>query len=253
MAVKKLLTFLGPKRFFCPVCGKKFRKFVPLPDYYRKMAEEHGFAFFGQGEMTAHETYSCPICGASDRERLYAFWIDYQVRRGQLNGARKIIHFAPEAQLSLKLRKYRQFDYETADLCMENVDHTLDMMDMPFADGAFDFFICSHVLEHVDDDALAVRELFRITRSGGTGILMAPIIVGLASTRESPSITSESERWKQFGQNDHVRLYAHNDYVEMIEQQGFRVSQLGIEEFGKEIFDQLGLKDTSVLYIVEKP
>jgi SAM-dependent methyltransferase len=35
---------------------------------------------------------------------------------------------------------------------------------LPFADGAFDTTICLDVLEHVSDDAAAVRELMRVTR-----------------------------------------------------------------------------------------
>lgn len=38
--------------------------------------------------------------------------------------------------------------------------------DMPFADGAFDYAICSHVLEHVPDPASVVAELTRVARAG---------------------------------------------------------------------------------------
>lgn len=38
--------------------------------------------------------------------------------------------------------------------------------DMPFADGAFDFVICSHVLEHVPDPAAVVAEMTRVARAG---------------------------------------------------------------------------------------
>lgn len=43
-----------------------------------------------------------------------------------------------------------------------------------FADGRFDFVICNHVIEHVANPIKLVRELFRITRAGGTVILSAP-------------------------------------------------------------------------------
>lgn len=41
-----------------------------------------------------------------------------------------------------------------------------DATEMPFATGAFDYVICSHVLEHVPDPAGVVRELTRVARAG---------------------------------------------------------------------------------------
>ena len=37
---------------------------------------------------------------------------------------------------------------------------------MPFADKAFDYVICSHVLEHVLDPAAAMSEMMRVSRAG---------------------------------------------------------------------------------------
>lgn len=37
---------------------------------------------------------------------------------------------------------------------------------LPFADGAFDYIICSHVLEHVEDPNLLVSELMRVAPRG---------------------------------------------------------------------------------------
>jgi SAM-dependent methyltransferase len=41
-----------------------------------------------------------------------------------------------------------------------------DAADMPFADNAFDYVICSHVLEHVPDPSAVIAELTRIARAG---------------------------------------------------------------------------------------
>ena len=60
-------------------------------------------------------------------------------------------------------------------------------------------------------------------------------------------------RYKYFGQNDDARLYAHNDYIEKIQMYGFLVGKLGIKYFGERVFKMLGLKETSILYIVTKP
>lgn len=237
----------------CPVCESGGVAFLPLPDYYRQHAHNCGFVHFGKGEMTAHQTYACASCGASDRERLYALWLREQVATGAIAPDARFIHFAPEAALSAMIRREGWFDYRTADAAMEGVDHRENLMRLGFADESFDAFLCSHVLEHVEDDRVAIRELFRVTRRGGRGLLMAPIIVGLEATLEDPTATSDEDRWRLFGQNDHVRLYAHDDYVARIREGGFRLAELGIGHFGAAAFASLGLKPTSILYVVERP
>ena len=46
---------------------------------------------------------------------------------------------------------------------------------MPFADGTFDLVLCNHVLEHIEDDQVAIKELARVLRPGGIAILQAPV------------------------------------------------------------------------------
>lgn len=41
-----------------------------------------------------------------------------------------------------------------------------DAADMPFADGAFDYVICSHMLEHVAEPGRVIDELVRVARAG---------------------------------------------------------------------------------------
>ena len=238
---------------FCPVCNIYGMPFYPLPDLYRENAEKYGYKYFGCGEMTSLETYSCSSCGASDRERLYAVWLDREINKGRIGKNAHFIHFAPEYALSQKIISSGYFNYQTADAMMKGVDHIINLMNLPFEDNSFDFFICSHVLEHVENDDLAISELFRITKKGGCGILMAPIIVGLEKTIEDPKIVTEEERWRYFGQNDHVRLYAHDNYVNKVKKHGFQLQELGIKYFGRRIFKHMSLKNTSILYIARKP
>lgn len=252
--LRRIISRIGRNQIssICPVCNKGGISFVPLPSFYRENAERHGYDRFGQGEMISVDRYSCSSCGASDRERIFAYWIDEMVRSGRFEKGKRLIHFAPEQALSRKIKSIGLFEYKTADLIMENVDYAVDMMSMQFDDSSFDFFICSHVLEHVESDDSAIEELYRITSKGGCGILVAPISIGLETTLEDPSIVTEEGRWKNYGQNDHLRLYAHNDYVNKIKSHGFELQELGIEHFGKRLFHRLGLKDTSILYIAEK-
>ena len=45
---------------------------------------------------------------------------------------------------------------------------------LPYADGAFDAVLSHEVIEHVEDDRLAAREMIRVLRSGGRVILFGP-------------------------------------------------------------------------------
>jgi SAM-dependent methyltransferase len=49
-----------------------------------------------------------------------------------------------------------------------------DALALPFADATFDRVIASEVLEHIPDDAAAMRELARVLRPGGTMAVTVP-------------------------------------------------------------------------------
>ncbi len=70
---------------------------------------------------------------------------------------------------------------------------------LPFADGAFDRVIASEILEHIPPDTIAIDELARVTRVGGTlGITVprfGPELLNWAlstSTTTNPAVTSAS-------------------------------------------------------------
>jgi SAM-dependent methyltransferase len=46
---------------------------------------------------------------------------------------------------------------------------------LPFADGAFDLVCALDVIEHVSDDRVALSELSRVTKLGGTLVISAPL------------------------------------------------------------------------------
>ena len=46
---------------------------------------------------------------------------------------------------------------------------------LPFADGAFDLVCALDIIEHVDDDNTALRELSRVIKRGGTLVISAPL------------------------------------------------------------------------------
>lgn len=229
------------------------RGFLPLPSSYAENASKYGYAHFGQGETINTRNYSCPNCGASDRERLFALYIGEWCKTLTSRRLKRpsLLHFAPEPALLRYLRELDIFDYRTADLLDKDVDDQIDITQLDiYTSGSFDSFICSHVLEHVQHDMQAMKELHRILKPGGWGILMAPIVPYLDQTVEDPGVITEADRWRLFGQGDHVRLYAKQDYLHRITDTGFNIKHLDVDHFGRDVFTGCGITQQSVLYVV---
>ena len=95
---------------------------------------------------------------------------------------------------------------------------------MPFGDNKFDFILCNHVLEHVYDDDLAIKELQRVLKINGIAILQVPIKNELDKTIDGRNIEDPKMRNEMFGQYDHLRTYG-KDFFEKVEKHGFKVQR----------------------------
>ena len=82
--------------------------------------------------------------------------------------------------------------YETADLHQKGVTHQADITRMPLADNSYDVIIAHHVLEHIDNDRRAMRELFRLLTPGGVAVLSYPLNTSRQATYENPGVTTPS-------------------------------------------------------------
>lgn len=241
--------------FWCPVCKKKVIRFNPLPIHYNIMSEKYPSvhpAFMG--EMMNYHAYSCPHCGATDRNRLYAMFFSSYFDK--LKTEKKNIRFldiAPNQNLTNFIKSYDFIQYRSVDLYMESADDKADITDLHIYDNeSFDMLLCSHVLEHVPNDRKAIAELFRVLTKDGLGIIMVPINLGLSEDFEDSTKTSVEDRWKYFGQDDHVRTYSKQGFISKLEQCGFKVNQYGIDHFGMAEFERCGIHPRSVLYVVTK-
>jgi SAM-dependent methyltransferase len=136
----------------CPICGRGFDRF--------KDAWNRPDAL-------------CWRCGSHERHR--AQWLVLTGAGGLLRGAHSLLHFAPEWTLRHRLQRVRGLQYVTADLVQDDVDLRLDITALDLADASFDAVLCSHVLEHVQDDGSAMRELARVTAPGGWCLVMVPL------------------------------------------------------------------------------
>jgi len=166
----------------------------------------------------------CWRCGSHERHR--AQWLLLQRRPELLRDARSLLHFSPEYCLAERLRRVPNLRYVTTDLAdTQHADLRLDITQLDLPDAAFDAVLCSHVLEHVQDDARAMAELRRVTAPKGFCLVMVPLDLQRTQTYEDPSITDPADRQREFLQFDHVRLYA-RDIAPRLRAAGFDVETI---------------------------
>lgn len=213
-------------RVLCPVCDRRFERFKD--DWNRPDA-------------------LCWRCGSHERHR--AQWLLLERRAGLLSSARSMLHFAPEWCLRHRLSQISGLRYVTTDLLARDVDLRLDLTSLDLPDHSFDAVICSHVLEHIRDDAAAMRELRRVTAAGGWCLVMVPLDLSIERTYEDPSIVDPPERQRVFWQHDHVRLYA-PDIAGRLQAAGFVVERVRpLEEFGGEIVDRCRIGEADEMWL----
>lgn len=225
-------VFYAGRRVECPVCGRRFRKFMPY------------------GYVQPRENALCPSCLALERHRM--LWL-YLVREsGFFESSPRMLHIAPERCFMRRFEKHLGDNYITADIESPLAKVKMDIQAIPFGDGEFDVIFCNHILEHVEDDRLAMREMFRVMRPGGWGAMLSPVTPGLAITYEDPTITTPEGRAEAFGQHDHVREYG-ADYPQRLAEAGFEVESLDYAStLPPEEAARYALSHET-LYIVRKP
>lgn len=182
----------------CPICS------------YRGRFWSHGTPPRGEA--------MCPRCLSLERHRLMHLLVD---RHGaSLLEGKRVLHFAPEG--CIRDRLSRMSRYVTADISGRGVDCCCAMEAIPFPDASIDAVIANHVLEHVDDDVVAMREVRRVLRPDGVAILSVPMIAGWDRTYEDPGIVAPELRRTHFGQEDHKRLYG-SDFGDRLRRAGYVV------------------------------
>ena len=225
------IAYLGRGRE-CPLCGSRRRKFMPY------------------GYVTSREDALCPRCLALERHRMIWLWI---TRHTDLLERRpRLLHIAPEVSLMRHLKPLygNSGNYITADLESPLADLHFDVQQIPLSDGSIEVVICNHLLEHVENDAVALKELHRILCHGGWGILLVPEDRRRATTFEDDSVTDREERTRLFGQYDHRRVYG-RDYDDRLRSAGFRVARIPCSDIAtateRELY-AIGNDDLVVVY-----
>jgi len=183
----------------CPCCGWKGKEFLLVGTDYKRKA-------------------LCPGCDSLERHRLYYLYLSKIINKEK---NLKVLHFAPEKAIKRLFESYKNINYLNVDIDSAKAMKKEDITNISFDNNSFDIIFCSHVLEHIEDDRKAMKELYRVLKKGGFAILQVPL--SGENTLENPLVTNPEERERLFGQNDHVRIYG-KDYKDRLEEAGFRVS-----------------------------
>lgn len=227
----------------CIICDSDLEKFAPAGIENMIFKRHH---IIGGGYR---DNCICPFCGSNDRHR----WLFYVLKKKtdirSMHG--RILHFAPEKNLSKFICMNTNIDYYTGDIRPNIAMHITDITNIQYADEVFDYVICNHVMEHILDESRAISEVKRVMKNNGKLILSFPICTDMA-TFEDDNIVTAAGRSNAYGQEDHVRLYG-TDYKERFEKYGFKINVFSpMMEFDKTDIEKYGFIPDDVIMIAEK-
>jgi len=221
------------KRYTDPIDGKSFKSFLPY------------------GYSNVRENVLSPSTLSLERHRL--LWLYLNRETDLLTRSQSLLHVAPEQCFYARFRESELLTYTTTDLLSPLADVKADICALPFANDSYDFILCNHVLEHIPNDATAMKELYRVLKPGGTAILQIPLENDREVTFEDNSITERTERARVFGQYDHVRVYG-MDYFKRLESIGFKVQAIDYTtQLTATEVDRYRLVQGELLPVVTKP
>ncbi len=227
-----LALYLKGKKYVDPIDNKGFRKFLPY------------------GYENPREGVLSPSTLSLERHRL--LWLYLKNETNFFKDELKVLHFAPEQAFYKRFRKLDNITYQTTDLNSPLADVKADICNLPFDSNAYDVILCNHVLEHIPDDAKAMKELYRVLKQGGWGIFQIPQDISRETTFEDDSITDRKERARIFGQYDHVRIYG-KDYFDKLKNAGFKVEQVDYtSKLTTEEVDRYRLAKGEIIPLVRK-
>ena len=218
---KAYSLFFPGNKYHCTICEGSFNRFIQLQN----------------GELL------CARCGSLPRDRRL-----FDILKKENLLQEKLLDFSPSRALYRKFKKIPGLEYFPSDFANEFIsNYQFDITAIKLADNFFDLVICYHILEHVADDRKAMAELFRVLKPGGIMLLQSPFREG--EIFEDPTITSEDERTRYFGQKDHVRVYSVEGISERLNQAGFNVNVL---QFNEQLLNPSGLIEKEIVVMCKK-
>lgn len=210
------MIFKLGKKSSCYVCKKSFWKFIPSSRKRSTFTSSLGVI------GSDIKRFLCPYCGVIDRTRHLFLYFDKINLWDRFKDA-KILHFAPEKELLVKINSLYPIEYVLADLYPRSPDiKKVDVTSINYPDEYFDIIICNHVLEHVTDYKMAISEIFRSLKFGGVAVLQTPYSNKIHKNFSDNLIQSKVDKALYYGDSDHLRVFG-KELIENFSEAGFKL------------------------------
>lgn len=238
-----LLLSMNSDYFECPFCGSHGPLTLMGADRFPVLKN---LQVIGAGRRAAR----CPICASTDKERLVYAFLNYIERLNSKTDI-SILHIAPERNLQRWLVTISN-KYIAGDAFLQNQEFAgnvryVDICHTDFSDLEFDYVICNHVICDIKNASVALNEIYRILKHGGTAIVQVPI-TKISTTVEYPDVKTKEDREKAYGYGYHERIYNNEEYKKLLISAGFNVDVCNISDR----FNTMGLNSQEDLYICRK-
>lgn len=182
------------------------------------------------GRVSQHGLFPmCSKCGSLERHRAI---------RQEFNSISSSIRSDIALQFSNDASIDRSY-FDFFEVSVFNGVNHLDLMDIDREDNYFSFVSCIHVLEHVEDDEKALRELIRVLARDGVLFLCVP-------SPENIDLTNDwgFPDWRQHG---HYRVYG-RDFLKKVSD----VSRQCSATCEEKLLTDPVTGDITILYLVRK-
>lgn len=149
--INKINRYRSKASFYCNICHTASPYFIHIAN-----------------KLRIKWNSACPVCNSRQRHR------GLQEVYKSFKPGMRILHFAPEP-VFYQVFKTGNFQYETADYFLKDVDHTnADIQNLNMPDSTYDVVLCNHVIEHVADEGAALASVCRILKPGGQAYITLP-------------------------------------------------------------------------------
>jgi predicted SAM-dependent methyltransferase len=224
----------------CPCCGKTFSTFMDFNKYVKLVNESR---------YRNNKNKVCPNCYSLPRHRIVVYYFNENKSKLPTD---KILMFAAEYSIK-KWFDSNGYQYTNADLFDRSADVKVDIQKMPFSDESWSLILCNHILEHVPDYKIALKELNRILSKDGILEITIPTDRNFDTVYEDKNVIDTAERIEKFGQYDHLRIFG-NNFKELLIDAGFSVEVVDGDTLPNEIGGAIGPAnyDDNRVYICRK-